>query len=220
MTRTFMEETGLSTFGEICALSVKSSSALGLGQEGRTAPKPRLSPVRDYKDRFILRLLQTEARQENPGFLYLKPEEKAKLVWVESGEGRMPVGYYVYWEARSMFSKYDHGYVQLPAAFSQVYVVPEMRRQGIATRMLQDFIAHAPSGALWVESPKHETVALLHKLGYHEPDEKYELWQMMEGLSRWVLADELVLKRSELSRECPEAWVWAGDAGVGISSLR
>ena len=220
MTRTFMEETGLSTFGEICALSVKSSSALGLAREERTALKPRLSPVRDYKDRFILRLLQTEARQENPGFLYLKPEEKAKLVWIESGEGRIPIGYYIYWEARSMFSKYDHGYVQLPAAFSQVYVVPEMRRKGIATRMLQDFIAHAPSGALWVESPKDETVALLHKLGYHEPDEKYELWQMMEGLSRWMKIEDFVIRAKLVPPSVEELRVWCGDTSVVMEDLR
>ena len=220
MTQSMTEETGLSTCGDVCDFSVAPSSDIPYRTEGHVALRLHVSQVRDYKDRFILHMLQTEARRENPGFLFLKPEEKAKIFWADVEGERRPVGYYVYWPSGRVFSKYAHEYVQMPTTFSQVYVVPDMRRRGIATKMLQDFISKAPSGAIWVESPMAETVALLHKLGYQEPNERYEVWQMMEGLSRWVLADEVVLGRSELSRECPEAWVWAGDAGVGISDLR
>jgi GNAT superfamily N-acetyltransferase len=220
MTRTMMEEAGPSTLGAICEFDARSGSAPRRGLGELAVSGLHLAPVRDYKDRFILRMLQGEARKENPGFLLLQPAEKAKVAWADAQEGRIPVGYYVYWEPRRAFSKHSHGFVQLPATFSQVFVIPGMRRRGIATRMLRDFISRAPSGAVWVESPKLETVALLHKLGYNEPDQRYELWQMMEGLSRWVRAEEIAPRSSDLSPECAEAWVWAGDGGVGISELR
>lgn len=221
MTRTLLDEPGLSTDWSIdgmdAGLRTISDGSVGVAS---LSSRLRLSNVRDYKDRFILSMMQDQARGENPGFLPLKRDEKAKMAWLADSGRHTPVGYYIYWDARRSFSRYAHGYVQMPSTFSQVYVVPGVRRRGIATRMLHDFISRGSSGALWVESPKPETVALLHKLGYHESNERYELWQMMEGLTRWVLADEVVWNGTGMSRECPEAWVWAGDSSVGMDYLR
>jgi len=194
------------------------SSRASCGTEARRDLVSHLVPVRDYKDKFILHLLQAEARGESPGFLFIRPGERANIMWAEVEGERAPAGYYVCWDPRRAFSKHAHEYVRWPATFSQVYVVPGMRRRGMATRMLQDFIGPAPPGEIWVESPRAETVALLHKLGYREPNQPYELWQVMEGLSRWVPAEEIGRGRAGLSPGCPEAWLWARDGGM--SGLR
>ena len=54
----------------------------------------RVSNVRDYKDRFILRMLQDEARRENPGFrLFDSGSQRAKVFWIGAGYNQRPVGY-------------------------------------------------------------------------------------------------------------------------------
>jgi GNAT superfamily N-acetyltransferase len=180
-----------------------------------------ISKVRDYRDRFILRQLQAEARVENPGFLYLiEGKEKAKMVWAGDKEGREPAGYYIYGLPRREFSKHAHEVVHFPAVFSQVYVRPEFRRRGVATRMLQDFIQCSGGDTIWVESPKGETVALLHKMGYYEPNLRYELWQMMEGLSRWMKVDDLVIRAQLVPESSEEFRVWQWDTSVDLKDLR
>lgn len=184
-------------------------------------PKLHISRVRDYRDKFILRQLQMEARTENPGFLYLiEGKERAKIVWAETGEGRVPIGYYIHCGPRRGFSKHAHAVVQFPATFSQVFVRREWRRRGVAMRMMQDFIHHWGGDTIWVESPKSETKALLNKLGYYEPNIRYELWQMMEGLSRWMKIEEFVIRAKLVPTSAEELRVWCGDTSVGIEELR
>jgi GNAT superfamily N-acetyltransferase len=187
-------------------------------QEGVKA-RLRFSNVRDYKDRFILRSLQSHARKENPGFLYLiEGREKARLVWSGEGGAIEPVGYYIFSVPRHEFSRYAHGMVQFPKALSQMYVREEHRRRGVATRMVKDFISHCNHDPIWVESPKQETKALLRKLGYFEPNVPYEMWQMMEGLSRWIRVDAVVRARVPTSAE--ELRVWCGDDYMVLEDLR
>ena len=187
------------------------------------APRPQLhiSKVRDYRDKFILRGLQDEARVENPGFLYLmEGKEKAKIVWAKLERGLVPAGYYIYREPRREFSKYAHSMVQFPLVFSQVYIRPEYRRKRVATRLMQDFIHCSGSETIWVESPKNETKALLNKLGYYEPHIRYELWQMMEGLSRWMKIEGFVIRAKLVSASVEELRVWCGDTSVVLEDLR
>jgi GNAT superfamily N-acetyltransferase len=184
-------------------------------------PRLHISRVRDYRDKFILRGLQDEARAENPGFLYLiEGKEKAKIVWIERETGMIPAGYYIYREPRREFSKYAHSIVQFPMVFSQLYVRPEYRRRKMATRLLQDFIHHSGGETIWVESPKDETKALLNKLGYHEPHIRYELWQMMEGLSRWMRIQDFVVRAKLVTASVEELRVWCGDTSVELEDLR
>ena len=184
-------------------------------------PQLRVSRVRDYRDKYILRGLQDEARVENPGFMYLiEGKEKAKMVWVEKERGLEPVGYYIYREPRREFSKYAHSVVQFPMLFSQVYVRPEFRRKRVATRLVYDFINHSGSDTIWVESPKNETKALLNKLGYYEPHIRYELWQMMEGLSRWMKIKNFVIRAKLVPATAEELRVWCGDTSVVLEDLR
>ena len=181
----------------------------------------RLSKVRDYRDRFILRQLQEMARKENPGFLFLiEGREKAKVIWVEKDGRRVPAGYYVFCEPRREFSRYAHGHVPFPMTLSQLFVCEEFRRRGVATRMVQDFIHHSSLDAIWVESPKAETKALLNKLGYFEPNVPYELWQMMEGLSRWMRIEEVVIRAKLVSASAEELRVWCGDTYMVLEDLR
>jgi hypothetical protein len=184
-------------------------------------PQLRVSKVRDYRDKYILRGLQDEARVENPGFMYLiEGKEKAKMVWVKKEQGLEPAGYYIYREPRREFSKYAHSVVQFPMLFSQVYVRPEYRRKRVATRLVHDFINHSGSDTIWVESPKNETKALLNKLGYYEPHIRYELWQMMEGLSRWMKIENFVIRAKLVPATAEELRVWSGDTSVVLEDLR
>ena len=224
MQQLLFEETQCSTYGPTCfdyKVNDKESKAEAYVKTGSVCQGLRLSHVRDYRDKFILRSLQAEARKENPGFVwFIDGRERAKLIWSFEDGHRMPVGYYIYVEPRSDFSRYANGIVQFPKTLSQIFVQENVRRQGVATRMVRDFIVHAPPGPIWVESPKRETVALLTKLGYCEPKQKYELWQMMEGLSRWVKGEDLLLQRAIMQLQGTDNWVWSGDAPVGISALR
>lgn len=196
-----------------------AGTAASAGQEQR--PQLHISKVRDYRDRFILRGLQDEARVENPGFLYLiEGKEKAKIVWAKRERGMVPAGYYIYREPRREFSKYAHSMVQFPMLFSQVYVRPEFRRKRVATRLMHDFIHHSGSDTIWVESPKNETKALLNKLGYYEPHIRYELWQMMEGLSRWMKIEDFVIRAKLVPPSAEELRVWCGDTSVVLEDLR
>lgn len=208
-----------STFGESIGPTVGEKEASSEVQEQKL--HLRLSKVRDYRDKFILRGLQDEARIENPGFMYLiEGKEKAKIVWVQRDRGMEPVGYYIYREPRREFSKFAHGMVSFPMLFSQVYVRPEFRRKRVATRLLQDFIHNSGFDTIWVESPKSETKALLNKLGYYEPHIRYELWQMMEGLSRWMKIEDFVIRAKLVPASAEELRVWCGDTSVVLEDLR
>jgi GNAT superfamily N-acetyltransferase len=195
------------------------------GGEASAGQEPKLqlhiSRVRDYRDKYILRGLQDEARLENPGFLYLiEGKEKAKIVWVRREQGMVPAGYYIYREPRREFSKYAHSIVQFPMIFSQVFVREEYRRKHVATRMMHDFIHHSGFDTIWVESPKNETKALLNRLGYYEPHIRYELWQMMEGLSRWMKIENFVIRAKLVPPSAEELRIWCGDTSVVLEDLR
>jgi hypothetical protein len=154
--------------------------------EERHALRVSMSNVRDYRDRYILRELQKEARRENPGFKLLEPGEKARIVWVQEEDGKAPAGYYVYCDRHRRHVRGLNCVVDFPATFSQVFVRQDLRRLGLARRMMRDFIAHHDVDELWVESPRWETTCLLMKLGYAETSEPYRMWQMLECISRWT----------------------------------
>jgi GNAT superfamily N-acetyltransferase len=179
----------------------------------------RLSNVRDYRDRFILRELQRKAIVDDPGFPFFDPsKQRAKLVWTGKGKEREAVGYCLYREEGMTKHPTALGMVRYPRTLSQLFVAPEHRRQGIATAIMIDFICGGACGQVYVESPKNETKALLAKLGYHETSRAYEMWEMLEGLSCWV-REEPEEYLVEPSPKCVKQWVWAGVEEVGLGEL-
>jgi hypothetical protein len=145
--------------------------------------------VRDYKDKFVLRTLQDEARRETPGFkYYIEGREEALLAWSNVKEEMVPSGYVIKSLERPFRHKgeeYDQWY---PETLTQLFVKKEKRRLGIGMALVTKHISGRDL-PIWVESPKWETRAILKRLGYEEAEERYELWQMMEGLTKWVQND-------------------------------
>ena len=165
----------------------------GLGFVGETLfdtkdpPTNRTRQVRDYKDKFILRFLQEESRRENPGFkLFDDSIEDARIVWVSKDGTWDPAGYFIVGQERHMSTHYENKMVYYPETLTQLYVRREQRRKGIGKAMLKEHISGRGHRPVWVESPKWETRAILGQLGYEETEERYEVWQMMEGLTKWV----------------------------------
>ncbi|MGD1060424.1 MAG: hypothetical protein ABR879_03090 [Methanomassiliicoccales archaeon] len=181
----------------------------------------RLSNVRDYRDRFILRKLQEEARIADPGFPMFDPtKQKARITWCGVGAEREAIGYYLYREATPTRHPSALGVVHYPRTFSQVYVVPEHRREGVATCMMLDFMEHNGTEQVYVDSPKKETKGLLAKLGYHETSRAYQMWEMLEGLSCWEREEQEAEYLLEPSSRCIRQWVWCGVEGVGLGEMR
>jgi len=177
--------------------------------------------VSDYRDRFILHKLQQEALVNDPGFPLFDPKKhKAKVAWIGKGAKREAVGYYLYREGTPMRHPSAIGVVQYPRTFSQVFVVPERRHRGIASRMVLDFVGYCGTEQVYVDSPKKETQALLKKLGYHETPRAYQLWEMLEGLSCWERDEKEGDYLLEPSNRCIRQWVWSGIEGVGLGELR
>lgn len=153
----------------------------------RTQAVLRRTRVRDYKDRFILRQLQEEARHQNPGFCWLESgSQNAFVIWVDQGRGWEPAGYSIIAMERWAYSKYERRPVLFPETLSQIYVRSSQRRRGFARALVKDHMLSRGHRPVWVESPKWETRAILAQLGYEETEERYEVWQMMEGLTKWV----------------------------------
>jgi hypothetical protein len=182
--------------------------------------------VRDYKDRAILRSLQSHARRENPGFVWFDEEkERAKLAWIRKGRDGEAVGYCISKEGRYEYSAHARRDVYVPRFVSQIFVQQEQRRRSIASMMIMDFVSEGGTGSLWVESPKRETISLLHNLGYHESRDRYQLWEMMFGLTCWARCDQTEEKTLpdylELtSATYPEPWLWSGDSAIEMTILR
>jgi ribosomal protein S18 acetylase RimI-like enzyme len=182
--------------------------------------------VRDYKDRAILRNLQSYARSENPGFVWFDEEkERAKLAWIRKGREGEAVGYCISKEGRYEYSAYAKRDVYVPRYISQIFVQPERRRRSIASMMICNFVSEGGTGSLWVESPKRETIALLHNLGYHESRERYQLWEMMFGLTCWArygqIEEAILPGNQELtSATYYEPWLWSGDSAIEMAMLR
>jgi hypothetical protein len=144
--------------------------------------------VRDYKDRFILRMLQEEARRENPSFVFFdRITESAKIIWLGKGSNKRPVGYYIYTGKCPDISK--PLWRNEPPAFLQVFVIKVVRRRGLATKMFKDFVSEHSGRTIMVESPKYETRMLLEKLGYVEEEEDRTSWERYGGLTLWSLRD-------------------------------
>ncbi|MFA5312484.1 MAG: hypothetical protein WC375_04075 [Methanomassiliicoccales archaeon] len=154
-----------------------------IGTEGRNLRAVR---VRDYKDKFILKMLQGEARKENPGFKWFDEcSQDALLAWALREGVLEPAGYILV--TREFFDRrkgteVSHWY---PVTLNQMFIRKACRRKGIGTGLLSRFISARGNGPVWVESPKWETRAILSKLGYEETSERYEVWQMREGLTYW-----------------------------------
>jgi hypothetical protein len=182
--------------------------------------------VRDYKDRAILRSLQSCARQENPGFVWFdERKEKAKLAWIRKGREGEAVGYCISREGRYEYSIHARRDVYVPRYISQIYVQEEQRKRSIASMMIRDFVSEGEIGSLWVESPKRETISLLHNLGYHESRDRYQLWEMMFGLTCWARHDQIeetiLPGNPELTPTTyQEPWLWSGDRAIEMTTLR
>jgi len=147
----------------------------------------RTNRVRDYKDKFILHFLQEEARRHDPGFcLYDDATQSANICWVCQNGIWEPAGYSIVAKERWAISKYESRAVLFPESLGQLYIRPSHRRNGLATSMVHGHILSRGHRPVWVMSPKWETKAILSKLGYEETEERYEVWQMMEGLTKWV----------------------------------
>ena len=146
----------------------------------------RLNRVHDYKDKFILRCLQEDARRENPGFLWFQEKSQtAKIAWASCGPGYEPIGYYICDKERPAHVPGILGDVWYPHSLAQIFVKPGNRGKGIGTKMVQDFLSERNECSIWVESPKYETRSILTRLGLREHERPYEVWQMMAGLTRW-----------------------------------
>jgi GNAT superfamily N-acetyltransferase len=160
----------------------EAESARGIGGLGL-----RFVRVRDYKDKFILRMLQEEARKENPGFKWFDDcSQDAVLTWTMRDGTMEPMGYILVTREfydRKKGSDNGHWY---PYTLNQLFVRKGTRRNGIGTGLLSYFIKNGESVSVWVESPKWETQAMLSKLGYKETRDRYEVWQMREGLTLWT----------------------------------
>lgn len=155
--------------------------------EDGTGTRTRTNRVRDYKDRFILRYLQEEARRQSPGFAWFDDSfQDARIVWNDQGSGWEPAGYSIIARERWTVSKNERRAVLFPESLSQIYVRLSQRRKGVARAMVKDHILSRGHRPVWVESPKWETRAIMAQLGYEETEERYEVWQMMEGLTKWV----------------------------------
>jgi len=147
--------------------------------------RSKIVKVRDYKDKFILRMLQQEARKETPGFRWFdERSQNAEISWSDREGMLEPSGYMLitpeFYDRRNG----SDGFHWYPDTLNQLFVRKEFRRNGIATGMISRF-ANDRSGPIWVESPKWETRAILDKIGYKETHERYEIWQMREGLTKW-----------------------------------
>jgi len=186
----------------------------------------RFVPVRDYKERAILRGLQVCARSESPGFVWFDHEEyMAKLAWLRRGRYSEVVGYCISKEGRNEYSTQAKREVNVPRFISQIFVIKEQRRRLIASMMISDFISDGGNGSLWVESPKRETIELLHKLGYHESRERYQLWEMMFGLTCWsrignINEPFLPFNQELTSADCNQPWLWSGNDAIEMATLR
>ncbi len=186
----------------------------------------RFVPVRDYRERAILHSLQIQARAENPGFVwYDEGKDKAKLAWIRRGREGEAVGYCIFKTGRYEYSEHARGDVYVPRFISQIYVAEEQRRRSIATMMICEFASEEEAGSLWVESPKRETIALLHHLGYHESRDRYQLWEMMFGLTCWSRQGQVDHRILPANQELApasfyEPWLWSGESAIGMASLR
>jgi GNAT superfamily N-acetyltransferase len=151
----------------------------------------RLVKVRDYKDKYVLKVLQDEARRESPGFkYYAEGREEAMLAWSNIKGEMMPSGYLIKGTERPYFSKGKNLNLWYPETLTQIFVRKERRRLGIGMMLMSKHVSGTNKPSIWVESPKWETRTILEKLGFAETEERYELWQMMEGLTKWVCKDQ------------------------------
>jgi len=186
----------------------------------------RFVQVRDYKDRAILRILQIQARSESPGFVwYDGAKDRARLAWIRRGREGEAIGYCIFKEGRYEYSEHARREVYVPRYISQIFVVEGQRRRSIATTMISEFASGGGNGPLWIESPKSETIGLLHNLGYHESRDRYQLWEMMFGLTCWSrhgqIDDNIPPANNELAPATfYEPWLWSGDSAIGMASLR
>ncbi|OPY34469.1 MAG: hypothetical protein A4E32_00196 [Methanomassiliicoccales archaeon PtaU1.Bin124] len=159
----------------------------GAMMESKGPPVNRTRPVRDYKDKFILKFLQEEARRDNPGFKQFDGSiQDARIMWVKTEGDWEPAGYVIISRERQMPSAYERRLVFYPETLTQLFVRREQRRKGVGKELLREHILGRGHRPVWVESPKWETRAILAQLGYEETEERYEVWQMMEGLTKWV----------------------------------
>lgn len=164
-------------------------------------PNIRISTVRDYRDRYILFILQKEAMRECPGFRELKDGEAAKIIWIKSEKRWIPIGYYIF--SRRCTRKIPHSDRPIihPMTLHQIFVLQAFRGLGLGTMMLRNFIAQGNKRTVWIESPFDVTKHILTKLGYAETNEPYELWQMMEGLTKWEKVSSCSAKKLRMARE-------------------
>ena len=135
------------------------------------------------------------------------------------------VGYCIFREGRYEYSDYAKRDVYVPRFISQLFVIGEQRRRSVASLLISDFVSEGGSGSLWVESPRSETIALLQKLGYRESRERYQLWEMMFGLTCWARCGQtgraiLPIDQELTSADYHEPWLWSGGNAVEMATLK
>ncbi|MBC7107229.1 MAG: hypothetical protein H5T41_00310 [Methanomassiliicoccales archaeon] len=161
----------------------------------------KISTVRDYRDYYVLSILQREAVRECPGFRKLEDGERAKIIWIQSEKRWIPAGYYIFSRRCIKQVRHSERPVIYPLTLHQIFVMPTYRGLGLGTMMLRDFIAQGNRRTVWIESPFDVTKHILTKLGYAETNEPYKLWQMMEGLSKWEKISSRSAKKMAMTGE-------------------
>lgn len=185
MPQTFDEEIGRSIWSKDDWINCDCLENLDRSQ-GTKLRNVKIVRVRDYKDRFIFKSLQIEARKENPGFKWYKDRSQdAFIAWSIIDGAIEPSGYVLTTKEffdRTRGAEHSHWY---PETLNQLFVRKSFRRNGVGTALLKNHISSQDGDQIWVESPKWETRTMLTKFGYEETNDRYEIWQMREGLTRW-----------------------------------
>lgn len=120
----------------------------------RRAGKDGLMIPSEAEDFMALDLIVALAQVEHPEFQTILPGASSKLFWLNGNLA----GYFVY-------TNEPNGIPIL----NQIYVLPQHRRRGYGTSMIEDFLDMFPSGFIAIEIPLSEEVGrILARLGLVE----------------------------------------------------
>lgn len=116
----------------------------------------------DYKDYAIIRIYQKIANREfeqqkiGMKFNTVNPTaQRCKILWVEwdAIDGNFyqePIGFFLWTDDK-------------PPSIRQIFVDPDIRKNGHATRMIEDFLKMYPVGPIGVEEPTENICSILCK---------------------------------------------------------
>lgn len=112
--------------------------------------------------------------------------QRATMIWVKVGGEWEPAGYCIIRNEGIDHPRGEERSVLFPETLVQVFVSKGHRRKGLGRALLYHYAQGRAPRPLWVESPKWQTREILRQMDYEESRDRYEVWQMMEGLSKWV----------------------------------